>query len=150
MDEEWQTIVIDNRSRSCKKGFAYEDSTRSLLATVLVRRRCRSRMYGKCHEEDKHTCIGDEVKINRSMLNVRYPIERGVITNYNDMEPIWSHILHNELRVEPEDHTVLMTEGPLVPRYNRATMAQITLEKFKFQGFCVGLPPVLSLCSSGR
>lgn len=34
----------------------------------------------------------------------RYPIEHGVVTNWDDMEKIWHHLYFNELRVVPEEH----------------------------------------------
>merc|ERR1711939_1170110 len=32
---------------------------------------------------------------------LRYPIEHGVVTNWDDMEKIWHHTFYNELRVAP-------------------------------------------------
>ena len=35
-----------------------------------------------------------------------YPIEHGIITNWEDMESLWSHTFMNELRVDPSEHPV--------------------------------------------
>ena len=61
----------------------------------------------------KNNFVGDDAQARRGILSIGYPIEHGIVTNWDDMELIWHHTFYNELRVDPEKSNVLLTEAPM-------------------------------------
>merc|ERR1719337_276415 len=99
---------------------------------------------------DKELFVGDEAQSKRGILKLSYPIAHGIITSWEDMERIWHHTYYNELRVAPEEHSVMLTEAPLNPKANRERMTQIHFETFSVPAMYVQIQAVLSLYASGR
>ncbi|ODQ54918.1 actin-2 [Saitoella complicata NRRL Y-17804] len=142
-----QPVVIDNGSGVIKAGFAGEDQPKCFFPSYVGRPK-HTRIMAGAVEGD--TFVGPKAQELRGLLKVKYPLEHGVVTDWDDMERIWQYLYSEELKVLPEEHPVLLTEAPLNPRQNRTTMAQILFESFNVPALYTSIQAVLALYASGR
>ncbi|KAK6170054.1 hypothetical protein SNE40_018540 [Patella caerulea] len=137
-------LIIDHGSGTSKVGFAGDDEPRMVIPTVTASPKSQVSL------NQKDCYVGDDVPGTRDMVYIRYPIEHGIITRWDEMERVWHHIFHNVLCINPEERPVLLTEPSFNPKMNREKMTQIMFETFNTPALCVSIQSVLSLYASGR
>lgn len=135
MGESQCPLVIDNGSGTYKAGFAGcgYDRPHALFPSIVGRPRHRG-----VGLDDSY--VGSEAQAIRGVLSLKYPIDCGIITNWDDMEKIWHHSFYNELRVAPEEHPLLLTVVPFNPKNNPEKMSEVS-------PFCILLTTAHPICS---
>lgn len=109
--------------------------------------------------------VGDEASQLRAMLEVNYPMENGIVRNWDDMLHLYDYTFgENKLNIDPRNCKLLLTEPPMNPMKNRQKMVevwehffscqylsiiQVMFEHYQFEGLYVAIQAVLTLYAQG-
>jgi len=137
-------IVIDNGSGLVKTGFSQEDKPVSVFPSVVGRPRIPGVILGD------NVIVGQGAQKKRGILSLRYPVEHGIVVNWDDMQTLWQHTFKNELRIDSSEYPVMLTEAALNPKNNRERSLTTLFETFNVPSLNMAVCPVVSLFASGR
>jgi len=140
VDGSYVGVVIDPGSMFTKIGYADEAIPHTAFPTVVGKLKNRISYLPEYFVGDKawtmHKCRA---------VNLSFPIQRGLYTNWDSMEKVLEHSLTNALKVDPKLHPVLCSEDPFNTKANRERMAQIMFESFEVPGFYLANCAALAL-----
>ena len=80
-EDDVPALVIDNGSGVTKAGFAGDEAPRVVFSSVVGEPRHQN-------SGQNGSYVGDEAQDKRNMLVLKYPIEHGIVTNWDDMEKV--------------------------------------------------------------
>lgn len=70
--------------------------------------------------------VGDEASKLRAMLEVSYPMENGIVRNWEDMCNVWDYTFGpRKMNIDPTNTKILLTEPPMNPLRNREKMIEV-------------------------
>mmetsp|Transcript_57666 Transcript_57666/g.134325 ORF Transcript_57666/g.134325 Transcript_57666/m.134325 type:complete len:377 (+) Transcript_57666:60-1190(+) len=145
--EDKATVIIDNGSGHVKAGLAGHEAPSTVFPALVGRPKHGTMMPGT---EKRDYYMGEEAVSKKGVLALSYPIEHGIVKDWSDMEKVWHHTFFDALRVNPEEHAVVVSEAPMNPRKNRERMIEMLFEKFSVPAAYIVIQAVMSLYSYGR
>jgi len=134
--QKWGTLQILNQA-----------SLSPLLSPPILRT-YKKTQKNTGNVDDLDFFIGDEAIANSKTYTLNYPVRKGQVDNWTQMEQLWQHCIFKYLRCEPEDHFFCLTEPPLNPPENREFTAEVMFETFNIPGLYIAVQAVLALAAS--
>lgn len=97
----------------------------------------------------KDIMCGDEAAAARTMLQISYPMENGIVKKWDDMQHLWDFTFFEKMKVDPRGRKILLTEPPMNPLKNREQMCEVMFDRYGFGGVYVAIQAVLALYAQG-
>jgi len=144
MNHESGGMVLDNGSGLFKIGFAGDDAPRVVFPTLVGRASTRN-----VEHLGTDIFIGDDAMNKQGLVTLSNPND-GLITNWDDLEKIWSYAFEKELRVSPTEHPLLITQQPIITKSQTEKMTQIAFESLNTPACYLSEPAKLAVYGSGR
>jgi len=144
-----KVLVCDNGTGFVKVGYAGSHFPEYIFPSMVGRPILRAtNKIGNI--EVKDLMVGDEASQLRALLEVSYPMENGMVKNWEDMCHVWDYTFgETKMNVDPADCKVMLTEPPMNPLKNREKMIEVMFEKYGFSGTYVAIQAVLTLYAQG-
>ncbi|TNN17931.1 Actin-related protein isoform 1 [Schistosoma japonicum] len=150
MDSEGNKIVVcDNGTGFVKCGYAGATFPEFIFPSLIGRPilRATSRV-GNLEVQD--LMIGDEASELRQMLEISYPLENGIVRNWDDMIHLYDYIFGpKKMNIDPKHAKILLTEPPLNPLRNREKMVEVMFENYGFNALFIAIQATLTLYAQG-
>ncbi|KAL8847838.1 MAG: hypothetical protein Q9221_007140 [Calogaya cf. arnoldii] len=141
-------IVLDGGTGFLKVGYAAQNFPEHQYPSIVGRPILRSEeKSGDIVVKD--IMCGDEAAAARSMLQITYPMENGVVKRWDDMEHLWNYTFNEKMKIDTTGRKILLTEPPMNPLKNREQMCDYMFEKYNFGGVYVAIQAVLALYAQG-
>jgi len=140
-------IIVDIGSAYIKVGFAGEPSPRFVFPCITGTEKYKSVMVDV---GARAVYVGNDAMRMRGVLKVNYPIQRGMIMDWNDYYEILNHIFYTLLRIENLSvYPIIYVEHPFVPRETKEYIARVLFETHRVKSLLMIPSPLLSSFSVG-
>jgi len=143
-----KVVVCDNGTGFVKCGFAGSNFPASIFPSMVGIPILRFEEKID-NVQLKDIMVGDECQKLRMMLQVTYPLDNGIIRNWDDMQYVWDYTFHEKLKIQPKDCKIMLTEAPMNPAQNRKKMIEVMFEKYGFKSCYIAIQAVLTLYAQG-
>lgn len=144
-------VVCDNGTGFVKVGYAGENFPRSIFPSMVGRPILRAEEAVSDNVFLKEIMVGDEASAPgvRHSLECTYPVEEGIVKNWEDMHHLWNYTFYEKLGIQPSDYKILLTEPPMNPLNNRKNLVTSMFETYGFDQVNCSIQAMLTLYAQG-
>lgn len=142
-------IIIDLGSSEIKAGFSGEEKPKVIFKSYIGEPKYNkvfSALY-KVNQGKIEQYIGEDCFKNIGLLKLRHPINHGILSNEQDIMPLFNYI-YAKLGINTEEiseHPLLITEPLLNPFSNREKIANALFDYLGIPSVFFASQPILSL-----
>merc|ERR1711959_851342 len=132
MVESKNVIVCDNGTGFVKVGYAGANFPAHIFPSMVGRPILRFEEKID-NVELKDVMVGDKAAALRSFLDIKYPLDNGIVRNWDDMLHLYDYTFEEKLKINPSECRIMLTEAPMNPKKNREKMIEVMFEKYGFK-----------------
>ncbi|RCI13018.1 hypothetical protein L249_1095 [Ophiocordyceps polyrhachis-furcata BCC 54312] len=144
-----ETRVLDGGTGFLKVGYAAQNFPEFQFPSIVGRPILRSEEKTDNDLVIKDIMCGDDAAAARTMLQISYPMENGIVKKWDDMQHLWDYTFFEKLKVDTNGQKILLTEPPMNPLKNREQMCEVMFDRYGFGGVYVAIQAVLALYAQG-
>merc|ERR1712169_50816 len=148
MVESKNVIVCDNGTGFVKVGYAGANFPAHIFPSMVGRPILRFEEKID-NVELKDIMVGDKAATLRSFLDIKYPLDNGIVRNWDDMLHLYDYTFEEKLKINPAECRIMLTEAPMNPMKNREKMVEVMFEKYGFDSVYIAIQAVLVLYAQG-
>lgn len=153
MNMSKKAVVIDNGTGFTKMGYSGNLDPDFVFPTAIADIAKKTNLTVSTKNDEYNYFIGYEaLETARKSANhcLTYPMQNGIIENWDLMEKFWHQSIYNNLKCDPSEHYFVLTEPPMNPPENRENVAEIFFETFNVPGLFIGVQAVFALIGSNE
>lgn len=143
----YSSIIVDVGSGVIKAGFSGEDGPRSVFPSTVGIPKMPGLLVGM---EQKERYVGNEAISKLEIMNFYSPIQKGEIVDWDKFETLMHDLFYSELKIVPEEISILITETPLSNKENRAKLTETLFETFNVERLHIANTGMLGVYSYGK
>lgn len=145
-EDEGNAIIIDSGSAFTKIGYSGQDEPKSIFPTIIGKPNFKELVAAEC----KDVYIGNDAYEKRGLLSYSYPIKRGTIEQWENWTKVLDYAYKNELRVDPTDYPVHITESLQSTTKGRGELLKHFFEELDVPLFYISSQALLSVYATGN
>jgi len=140
-------VILDNGSHEIRAGFSSDCAPRLVMLNQIGNPKCSVPVMTAKTSQEYFT--GEELRVKRGLLKMQKSFESDRNCDIGVLSNVWHHALINELRIQPEEHELIITDQPGGSIRSKHNFVHLIFEHFNFRGASIVDSSLMNLFSCG-